>query len=151
MPNWCRYLLITTVLVVAGSGGIYAALHVLGHDKQQVDVIRPADPGSKDAQVIETFHYPAAFSKALAHDPQAGQKVFHAYCASCHGKHAVIPVNAPVIGDKQIWQARRKMGMDNLLKLSLNGFGRMPSRGGCFECTDKQIKLAIQYILDKSK
>jgi cytochrome c5 len=62
----------------------------------------------------------------------------------------VIDVNAPRLGDKKAWLMRQKLGLTNLLKITVNGKGAMPARGGCFECSDKQLLMAIQYILNNS-
>jgi len=37
--------------------------------------------------------------------------------------------------------------MDTLLKMTIQGVGAMPARGGCFECSDGQLKEAIIYML----
>jgi len=39
--------------------------------------------------------------------------------------------------------------MPVLLEHTSEGFGAMPARGGCFECTDEQLELAILAMLPK--
>ena len=78
------------------------------------------------------------------------KKIFQGYCGHCHSEEPIIPLGAPRIGDKKLWAALDKQGIDKLLKSTENGFGRMPARGGCFECSDAQLKQAIQYILSQS-
>jgi cytochrome c5 len=104
---------------------------------------------SEDIRFIETYHYPATFVKQLEGDPEAGKKIFNEFCAACHAENPSIEVNAPLIGDVKRWQAYRKLKMPTLLKLTIQGNGAMPARGGCFECSDQQLEMAIRYILDQ--
>lgn len=99
---------------------------------------------------IETFHYPATFVNQLIDDPQAGKKIFKEFCSSCHGAPPLIDVHAPLIQDKKAWDINQKLGMKTLLNITIHGSGAMPARGGCFECSDGQLRQAIQYILDSS-
>ncbi|EKD55218.1 MAG: Cytochrome c5 [uncultured bacterium] len=101
-------------------------------------------------QQIETFHYPVLFVKQLTGDPHAGKKIFKQFCASCHGNPALIDINAPHIGDREAWKLRRKMGMKSLMEMTINGAGAMPARGGCFECSDAQLREAVHYMLNQS-
>ncbi len=99
---------------------------------------------------METYHYPATFVNQLKGDPEAGKKIFLEFCGACHNENPSVDVNAPRIGDKIKWGAYRDLKMPTLLKLTIQGNGAMPARGGCFECSDAQLEMAIQYILDNS-
>jgi len=105
----------------------------------------------RDVQQIETYHYPATFVRQLQGDPAAGEKIFKQFCTSCHGNPPIIPIKAPRIGDKKAWEIRRKMGMQTLMNLTIMGVGAMPARGGCFECSDTQLRETILYILSRSE
>lgn len=98
--------------------------------------------------VIETFHYPATFVKQLAGDPRAGEKIFKEFCSACHSPQPQIDIKAPHIGDANAWRIPRQLGMEALMKITTRGIGAMPSRGGCFECSDAQLRETIQYMLD---
>jgi cytochrome c5 len=100
---------------------------------------------------MQTFHYPTLFVSQLQGDPRAGEKIFKEYCASCHTANPVIEVNAPAIGDEKAWHFRRQLGMNTLLKITINGVGAMPARGGCFECSDDQLRATIAYMLSGGK
>ena len=100
--------------------------------------------------VRETLHAPATFVRQIQNDPLAGRKIFEAFCATCHAETPQIAVMAPRIGDSKAWAIRRRMGRDTLLFLTLRGAGAMPARGGCFECSDKQVQQAIDYIMQQS-
>ncbi len=96
-------------------------------------------------------HYPLTFVSHLKNDPQAGKKIFEEYCQSCHGKNPEIPVNAPRIGNKKEWDRFSHLDFETLFKMAAEGYGAMPARGGCFECSDQQLKQAIEYLINKSR
>ncbi len=107
-------------------------------------------PQMLDVQTIQTFHYPSLFVEQLKGDPHAGKKIFKEFCATCHGNPAKIDIQAPRISDKKAWQLRKQLGMTMLLKITTNGIGAMPARGGCFECSDQQLRETIDYLLENS-
>jgi cytochrome c5 len=95
----------------------------------------------------QPYHYPIQFVTQLKNDPNVGKKIFKEYCASCHAPQPIIHVNAPKINDKTAWKIRYKRGIKPLLKRTMEGVGAMPARGGCFECSDIQLRAAVCYIL----
>lgn len=131
------------IFILALSGMCGFTLSLYFHARSQTD--------SNDIPVIQTFHTPAIFVKQLEGDPRAGEKIFKEFCASCHANEPIIDIKAPRIGDKKAWQSREKQGMETLLKITANGAGAMPARGGCFECSDDQLRAAIHYILRQNQ
>jgi cytochrome c5 len=98
---------------------------------------------------MEIYHYPATFVKQLENDKEAGKKIFKEFCSACHAKNPTIDVHAPLLGDKARWDILKKLGMPALLNVTIHGIGAMPARGGCFECSDVQLEMAVQYMLDQ--
>jgi cytochrome c5 len=109
------------------------------------------EPAVASEAAIPIIHNPVNFLCQLEHDPQAGKKIFKMFCASCHGPDPLVDIHAPLIGDIKAWRYRRHSGMEALLRITIEGRKAMPARGGCFECSDKQLRQAIQYMLDGSK
>lgn len=138
MQKSTQQALIIVVFILSGLLGL--GLSVYQHNKNST----PAPT------ITRTFHSPVTFVKQLAGDKDAGRKIFLEFCSACHGKEPKIDIPAPRIGDKQIWKALAHIGMPGLLKMTIRGKGAMPARGGCFECSDGQLREAIQYILDQS-
>ena len=104
-----------------------------------------------EIQIVKTVHYPAVFAQQLIGDPDAGRKIYKEFCASCHAAEPIIDAKAPLISDKKEWKKRRKKGMNALMKVTLEGKNAMPARGGCFECSDEQLRQAVQYIVNQSR
>jgi cytochrome c5 len=132
-----RLLIYLTLLIaaIAGFGTSY-----LFHSTA------PAD----DIETSHIAHYPLTFVMQLKNDPNAGKKIYKEYCSACHANNPIIPLHAPRIGHPEDWVKFKNMNEDNLFKLAAIGYNAMPARGGCFECTDQQLKLAIKYLLNKS-
>jgi len=77
---------------------------------------------------------------------RSGIEVYEGTCIACHGKTTQ---GAPIPGDKDDWDVRKKQGMKQLLSHTINGLGDfMPVRGGCFDCNDKELLSAIKYMIE---
>jgi cytochrome c5 len=94
-------------------------------------------------------HHPQEFLKSINGSKNEGEKIYNHFCVNCHAIKPLIPIGAPRMGEKEDWKIRLKQGMSVLFKHTNEGLGAMPPRGGCFECTDKQLMLAIQYMTPK--
>ncbi|MDP3561318.1 MAG: c-type cytochrome [Legionellaceae bacterium] len=94
-------------------------------------------------------HHPQEFLKSIAGSKTEGEQIVQHYCASCHADKPLIPLGAPRIGSVSDWKPRLKQKMALLFKHTNEGWGAMPARGGCFECTDQQLILAISAMLPK--
>ncbi len=92
-------------------------------------------------------HHPQEFLNSIQNDPQAGKKIYQHFCSTCHARDPRIELNAPKIGLKKDWNPRMQKGLEGLLTVTQAGLNQMPPRGGCFECTDDQLKAAIRFML----
>ncbi len=93
------------------------------------------------------FHRPADFLQSIQGDSDAGQKIYEEFCASCHAPKPMINVKAPRRGVQSEWKPYLNQTMDTLLRVVDSGLNQMPPRGGCFECSDADLKAAIEYML----
>jgi cytochrome c5 len=74
-----------------------------------------------------------------------GQAVYENHCVVCHGDGIA---GAPKFRDTGDWQPRlSKSNIDELLAIAIKGLNAMPPKGTCGECSDEDIKNAIQYML----
>lgn len=90
----------------------------------------------------------AASAKDIAH----GKEVFGRVCFACHATGAA---GAPKVGDKAEWGPRIAKGLPTLLNHAENGFtgksGSMPPRGTCGDCSNDDLKAAIEYMISQAK
>jgi cytochrome c class I len=54
------------------------------------------------------------------------------------------------VGDKDAWAPRIATGMDELMKVAINGRGGMPARGGT-KASDDELKTVVEYMVAHSQ
>jgi cytochrome c5 len=90
----------------------------------------------------------AAPAQTASSGPRSGSEVYGAACAACHDTGAA---GAPVKGNASAWEPRIEKGLDTLVTHAINGFNAMPAKGGCSSCSDEEIKLAVEHIIEDSQ
>lgn len=103
--------------------------------------------GSIATSVMAGTHHPQKFLKSIRGQKNEGTQIVAHFCSNCHAKKPVIPLGAPREGVDVDWQHRVAQGMKTLFKHTNEGLNAMPPRGGCFECEDEQLVLAIKAML----
>ena len=78
---------------------------------------------------------------------RTGEQVY-SMCQSCHDSGIM---DAPKFGSLEDWAPRIERGIDNLLMVAIAGKGGMPPKGTCMDCSDNELKSAIQYMIDNAK
>lgn len=101
--------------------------------------------GCGDAQAAAPV---AAAAPAASSGAKSGEDVYNAKCSACHGTGAA---GAPILGNKDQWSKRIAAGNDALYDHALKGFNAMPAKGMCMDCSDDEIKAAVDYMVSKSK
>lgn len=89
---------------------------------------------------------PPAAAEPAASEASPGQAVYARACFACHDSGAA---GAPKLGDQAAWENRAAQGIDQLLSIAINGKGAMPPRGTCADCSDDDLKGAIEFMLSK--
>lgn len=90
-----------------------------------------------------------AFGVSHAVDPNAprvdrtGEQVYNDVCAGCHGNGAL---GSPKFKDKAAWGSRNGKGFDTLVDHAINGFNKMPARGGEPDLSDLEVMRGIVYM-----
>ena len=77
-----------------------------------------------------------------------GKSIYDTKCMACHNTGVA---GAPKLGDKEAWAPRIATGMDTMLTNATNGIRAMPPMGTCMDCTEDQMKAAIQYMVDAAQ
>jgi len=90
----------------------------------------------------------AADAKKAAKAARTGKQVYELVCIACHGTGAA---GAPKFGDKAWIELEKKEGFKGLVKDAIKGERAMPPKGGCTDCSDKEIQAAVRYMIDASK
>jgi glucose/arabinose dehydrogenase/cytochrome c5 len=77
---------------------------------------------------------------------RAGAVVYRVVCASCHSAGTEL---FPQLSDPKAWRERLIQGREILEKHAIEGVGDMPPKGFCETCSDKEIKAAVDYMIEK--
>ncbi len=75
-----------------------------------------------------------------------GQEVYEGSCKACHT--GAIPT-APRVGDKAAWAPRVAKGVDALVETVKAGKAPMPPKGNCGQCSDADLKAAVEYMISQ--
>ena len=72
-------------------------------------------------------------------------EIYETACAFCHQKGMA---GAPKFGDKLSWKGRVNKGLEVLTLNVKKGLNGMPAMGLCMDCSDSELKSAVNYMLD---
>lgn len=75
-----------------------------------------------------------------------GRQIYNIACVTCHQSGTT---DVPALRDAKAWSARVAKGREALYASALEGIGNMPARGFCENCTDEEIRQAVDYMLDE--
>jgi cytochrome c5 len=85
---------------------------------------------------------------ATAGKKKPGQEIYEHHCIVCHRDGLV---GAPKLEDEKDWKPHlNEKTLEDLVASSIKGLNAMPAKGTCSECSEADLKDAIQYMLPKS-
>lgn len=87
---------------------------------------------------------------AASTGPRSGEDVYNAACMACHSTGVA---GAPKVGDAAGWAERIPKGMDVLYDSGVNGLAGtgMIAKGGCMNCSDEEVRAAVDFMVDGSQ
>lgn len=78
---------------------------------------------------------------------EAGHTTYDQFCVICHQDGVA---NAPKFRNETDWKSRLAgRTLDDLVGSATKGLNLMPAQGTCSECSEDDLKAAIQYMLPK--
>ena len=77
-----------------------------------------------------------------------GEQVYNQFCFACHSTGVS---ESPLFGDAQAWAPRIAKGVDALWESTTNGLGLMPMRGTCMNCSDDELREAMDYVTGQAQ
>ena len=77
-----------------------------------------------------------------------GEEIYNSKCAACH---AAGVANAPKLGDKDAWAPRIATGDEAMMAIVMSGKGAMPPKGACGDCSDEDLKAAVDYMVSQAQ
>lgn len=115
------------------------AVNAQESDQDIIDRIKPVGK-------VHVAGASAAGDSAGAGGARSGEDVYNSACAACHVAGVL---GAPKFRAAADWQPRLdEKGLDGVWKNAINGINAMPPRGTCANCSDDEIKAAIEYMIE---
>lgn len=96
-------------------------------------------------QPIGKVHVAGAKAEVASTGPRAGSEIYTKACVACH---SVGVLGAPKLQDAADWAPRLEKGFDTVWQNAINGIGGMPPMGTCADCSDDEIKAAIEHMIE---
>lgn len=137
--NLIKKILVAQTAVVA----LWAMSAQAATDDAIAERLKPV--GSVCIQGEECAAAGAGAAGAAGGAARSGSDVYGKFCTACHGSGLL---NAPKTGDTATWSARADAagGLDGLLTHAINGINAMPPKGTCGDCSDDELKAAIEHM-----
>ncbi|MDM7859241.1 c-type cytochrome [Alteromonas sp. ASW11-36] len=88
----------------------------------------------------------AVSADATPAGPRSGKEIYEQACTTCH---AAGLLGAPTTQVAAEWQPRLdEKGFDTVWQNAINGINAMPPMGTCMNCSNDDIKAAIEYMIE---
>ena len=134
---------------------IYFIAQIVTPDKLSTDtttrnnLVKRIEPVGKISYEEKSLNVSvASLAKKTEFQYTSGKEVYEAVCQSCHNAGVI---NAPIIGDKASWGERANKKISLLYQNAINGLNAMPAKGGRPDLSDKEIEIAVDYMMDSIK
>ncbi|TCS73290.1 cytochrome c5 [Sulfuritortus calidifontis] len=92
---------------------------------------------------IKPFGVSVAIDPNVPRVEMTGEQVYNEVCTNCHGSGAL---GSPKYKDAGAWGKRIAQGWPVLLDHALNGFNKMPARGGEPDLSDLEVARAVAFM-----
>jgi len=87
----------------------------------------------------------ASFSATAARTPE---DIYNSNCMACHMTGAS---GAPILGNVEHWEPRIASGIESLYSNAIIGLNAMPAKGLCMSCSDEDIQVVVDYMVENSQ
>jgi cytochrome c5 len=140
-------------LLIAAALSMSAALADDLSPAANAERLKPVGEVNQQAQAAPAAAAPAAAATTAATTTVAkrkGDEIYNGKCVACHSAGVA---GAPKKGELKDWQPRvtaagkGPAALTGLLQVALKGKNAMPAKGTCMDCSDDELKSAIEYMV----
>ena len=75
---------------------------------------------------------------------RSGQQLFDEICMGCHDTGML---DAPLPESEEFHELLDKKGLDKLVENARKGLNDMPAMGSCGDCSEKELRAAVKFLL----
>ncbi|TBR44376.1 cytochrome c5 family protein [Marinomonas agarivorans] len=132
--------------ITAFSAILSSTAHAYGQSPEEITSrITPVGSVCVAGQECEVASAAAATTSS---GPRSGEAIYGQFCIACH---SVGVAGAPKFGNAGDWAPRVAKGMSTIVTNAINGINAMPARGTCGDCSDEEIQVTVEYMVNNSK
>lgn len=129
------------MILIFSSAGVFA---LEDFDRQQIQQrIKPVGTVDVEEETGQEAK-PAVVQAQTAEKEVPGKATYTQYCSVCHQAGVA---GAPKFRNEEDWKPRLTKGIDALVASAIKGINAMPAKGTCQQCSEKDIKEAVEYML----
>ena len=136
--NPIRSMLLAPAIALA----LWAVAAQANTDEAIAERIKPVGQVCIAGQTCEGVE---AVAVAAGGATRSADDIIAKHCTACHSSGLL---GAPKIGDTAAWKDRadHQGGLDGILAAAINGINAMPPKGTCGDCSDDELRAAIQKM-----
>ena len=86
-----------------------------------------------------------AIAYAADADARTGEEIVTKHCLMCHGTPGI--PGAPKTAEEWAARIEAKGGVETLVVTATSGINAMPPKGMCMDCTDAELKAAVEALV----
>ncbi len=154
-PEWEGHLLVGALKGAQVSkldlhdGAVIADHRLLDEVKGRIRDIKVAGDGSiyllvQNGGRVYRLHRDFQSADLEQTAERRGGTVYKTICATCHSSGAP---GVPQLDDVAAWTQRSSKGLDRLYDNTRYGIGDMPAAGLCGNCSERELRAAVDYML----
>lgn len=130
-------------------GHVLSESKIIGEAGARVRDIKVASDGSiyvalEEGKLFRLFREQKDSTGIDVVDNRSGEEVYKFICSSCH---SITSPGIPKLRSKSDWKERVAKGKEQLYINAIQGLNGMPERGYCADCSDEEVKAAVDYML----
>jgi cytochrome c5 len=137
------YLCVMSVLLALTSLGAHAALS----DRSRAAISERIAPKGTLCEVGQSCAAARSVLTGVAAGDRTGTQVYQSVCFTCHDTGAG---GAAKLDESVKWAGKRAARtLEQIYQSAIEGRNAMPARGSCTDCSDEEIKRAVDHMLSR--
>jgi len=134
-------------------GRIQSEYKLLGELSSRVRDVKVAPDGAiwillQTGELYRLSRDASPLQQATSVGKRTGEHIYLTTCSTCHSQGVV---GVPQISRREDWTERLQQPRKALRQHVIDGLNDMPERGLCDDCTDKEINMAVDFMVKQVK
>jgi cytochrome c5 len=136
-------LVVVFLLFLVAQAILASSQNVARHAIEPISMAEP-DLLTRIGPVAEAYVGEPPVIEVESEDLSPGERIVEQVCARCHRSGLM---RSPKLGKAKDWAPRIEKGVKTLYDHAINGFNKMPARGGRASLDDEKIMAAVDHMI----